>query len=65
MSVQTAAAQHTSAAQAAVNALNANGGTGYAKDQNVHKDGVVWVSLRDNNLYAPGHGLGAWWGLAG
>ena len=64
MTIQTVATQHTAATQTATNALNANSGTGYAKNQYVHVDGVVWVSLRDNNLYRPGHGLGSWYVLA-
>jgi hypothetical protein len=54
MSVQTVVTPHSSGGQKATNVLNANGGTGYAKGQKTHRDGIVWVSLRDNNLYPPG-----------
>lgn len=39
---------YTKAAQAA-----ANGGTGYAKNERVLRDGTVWRSLVNNNMRPP------------
>ena len=54
MTAQTVATQHTVTTQKTTNSLNANGGTGYAKNQKVHRDGAIWFSRIDNNLYPPG-----------
>jgi len=44
---------HTAVAQAV--------SSGYTIGQRVSHGGVVWISLINNNVYAPGHGLGSIW----
>lgn len=37
--------------------------SGYAAGQRVDRDGVVWISLVNNNVTEPGHSVGGYWDL--